>query len=334
MTSQKHQRMLDQILHAIAHEDVVLPALPGAASEILSLMDAPNASANQIMDVISGDPFISAQLVGTANGAAFADKPQARTVRVAASRLGFHQLRNLVLSIAQSRMQFPNNPVLHKRMAELAEHSREVAMVSYVLALRYPHLSPDQAMLAGLVHDIGILPLCLHIEKNHAQVTEEALDEMICQCHSAVGAALLKKWNFPQELVDVAAQHEHPNGDGGDMGRANYSDVVYLANRQNRNRNKMIDWDKSEAVQRLALNEQEYRMLLTRHADYLALVDERQRIKPKTFQIAHPSQLRPQQHLPTTIVLSAKQVWYSLLKAKPICIPARSPIPAIFRQAI
>lgn len=307
--------MLDQILHAIEHEEAVLPALPGVANRILDLMEDHNVSANQIIDVISGDPFISAQLVKAANSAAFADKPQVRTVCAAASRLGFNQLHELVLSIARRRMRFPNNPILNKCVEEHAEHSREVAMVSYVLALRYPHLLPDQAMLAGLVHDIGILPLCLHIEKNHVQITEDVLSEMIRQCHCAIGAALLKKWNFPQELVDVVTQHEYPHGNNGDMHCADYTDVVYLANRKNRNRDKMIDWDKSDAVQRLALSEREFRMLLERHAGYFALLDKRQRIKPKTLQTAQLSPTRSQQLVSTSIGSPAMQVWYSLFKS-------------------
>ena len=275
MTTWEHQPLLDHILHAIAHEDLVLPTLPEVAIKLQNLITDPNNSAEQIVDIISGDPFISGQLIKAANGAAFADKPRACSVRMAASRLGFRQLHDLVMDITMNQMVFSNNPILNKRMQAVLVHSREVAMVSYVLALRYPHLSPDQAMLAGLVHDIGILPLCLHIEKNHVQITEETLNELIRKCHSTIGAALLKKWNFPPELIKVAEEHEDTYRDSGDNQRADYTDIVCVANLQNRVRSRMTPWNQSAAARRLLLSEEEYMTFLDRQAGYITLVEER-----------------------------------------------------------
>lgn len=77
------------------------------------------------------------------------------------------------------------------------KNSRLLAAVSYILASHQSHLSPDQAMLAGLIHDIGVLPLCLYIEKHHSKIDEETLNDLIQNCSNIIGTKLLQKWNPP-----------------------------------------------------------------------------------------------------------------------------------------
>ncbi len=273
MTSWEHQDLLDQILLAIEHDNIVLPTLPEVAIKVQNLIADPNVSAEQIVAVLAGDPFISAQIIKTANSAAFAEKPQVDNVREAVSRLGYRQLRNLVMTITMNKMFYSKNPIINKQMKETWDHSREVAAVSYVIALRQPHLSPDQAMLAGLMHDIGVLPLCLHIEKNHVPIEEDTLNELIRKCHSKIGTSLLKKWNFPQDLVEVVGEHENLHRDSNDMPRADYIDVVSVANLQDRVRAKLVAWDNIVAATRLGLSTEECQTFVERYAERIALVE-------------------------------------------------------------
>jgi HD-like signal output (HDOD) protein len=77
-----------------------------------------------------------------------------------------------------------------------------------VLAKNLKHLNPDQAMLAGLVHDIGTLLLCLSAEKNVSQLDDETLNILLRRYRAKVGEKLLVKWEFPEELTKVVVDHE------------------------------------------------------------------------------------------------------------------------------
>jgi putative nucleotidyltransferase with HDIG domain len=281
MTASEYQPLLEQILHAIEHNDIVLPTLPEVAIKIQDLINNPNVSADQIVYVLSGDPFISVQIIKAANSAVFADKPRVDRVRDAATRLGYSQLSNLVMTIAMSKMFCSKNPVINQQMKTVWDHSREVAAVSYVLASRQPHLSPDQAMLAGLIHDIGILPLCMHIEKNHIPIGEDTLNQLIQKCHATIGTKLLKKWNFPRNFIEVIGEHENLHRDSSDMPRADYADVVCIANLQCSARPKIEDWDKIAAAKRLGLNNEECQTYLERNAERIALVAGMLGIEPR-----------------------------------------------------
>jgi HD-like signal output (HDOD) protein len=300
----EHQALLDQIIEAIDNDTLVLPTLPDVAFKIQDLIDDPNVSADQIVQVLSGDPLISAQLIKSANSAAFADKAPVENVRGAITRLGYRQLRNLVMTITMNKMFYAKNPIINKYMKAVWKHSREVAAVSYVIALRQPHLSPDQAMLAGLVHDIGVLPLCLHIEKNQAHIEEDKLEELIRKCSNTIGRKLLQKWNFPQDLIDVVGEHENLHRDSSDMPRADYTDVISIANLQeDRARAKVIAWDTIAAVKRLELSEEECRTFVELYAERIALIAEMLGVTPsKKLRVAGlvspPSYLKKQEPAP------------------------------------
>lgn len=296
----EHQALLDQILEAIESDNLVLPTLPDVAIKIQDLIDDPNVSADQIVLVLSSDPFISAQLIKSANSAIFADKQPVENVRGAVSRLGYRQLRNLVMTITMNKMFYAKNPIINKHMKAVWQHSREVAAVSYVLALRQTHLSPDQAMLAGLVHDIGVLPLCLHIEKSHVRIEEDALDELIRKCRNTIGTKLLQKWNFPHDLVAVVEEHENLYRDSSDMLRADYTDIISIANLQDRALAKVVAWDKIAAVKRLGMSEEDCQTFLDNYAERIAMVAEMLGIAPSSKPkvaglVSPPSYLKKQE---------------------------------------
>ena len=147
------------------------------------------------------------------------------------TRLGITFVRNLATGLAMEQMFQATSEYVDQRMRASWEHSIEVASISHVLAKHYAGLKADQATLAGLTHEIGILPILTVAEENPVLLeNEEALDRIITQLHPRIGHAILKHWEFPPELADVpmnymnfGRQHDGP---------ADYSDVVCVANLQ------------------------------------------------------------------------------------------------------
>lgn len=320
--TEKHHALLGQILAAIENDSLVLPTLPDVAIKLQELIDNPNASADQIVLTLTSDPFISAQLIKSANGAAFADKRPVDNVRGAISRLGYRQVRNLVMAITMNKMFSARNPLINRQMKTVWEHSRAVAAVGYVLAARQPYLSPDQAMLGGLVHRIGVLPLCLHIEKQQLQLAEEALQELLLQCSAIIGTKLLQKWNFPSELVAVVGEYENLQRDSANPSRADYTDVITISSLLHRSREEDICWEQVSAAGRLGLTVEDCQTFTERNAARIAAVAEMLGITPakptQADQPASPSRSSAptESDTPTPAssgILSALRTWLSAL---------------------
>lgn len=269
MMQPEQQHLLDDLLSALENGALVLPALPDMAAKILNMIDDPNASADQIIHLISGDPVISAQLIKTANSAAYADKPQVANLGGAVSRLGFRMLRNLVFNASLSKSFHSKNPAINRHLQAALAHSREVAVVSYVLAQQQKHLKPDQAMLAGLMHNIGVLPLCMFVEQHHPALPDEAIDDLILKAHWRLGSRLLQLWKFPKEFVDVVEGHENLQRDSGSY-LADYTDIVTIANMQKPSVAKVTAWENITAMRRLGMTPEECRNFLNKFADKLS----------------------------------------------------------------
>ena len=263
--------IIAEINDALENNRLDLPTLPDMALKIQGLIDDPNVSADKIVNLLSSDPAISVHIIRAANSAALSNGNPVGNLRSAISRLGYRMLRSMVMNITMTKLFQARSPFINQQMKELWEHSREVAANSYVLAQQQKHLKPEQAMLAGLVHDIGTLPLYLYADRHHSRLDQTTLEELIHKFSATIGTRLLQSWNFPDELVDVAAGHENLQRISGSK-LADYVDVVTMANLQMPGTAKFVAWKNVSAAERLGYYAADCQNFLSNHADQIAAV--------------------------------------------------------------
>ncbi len=273
MPVMQQQAIAAEVLAALESGTLELPTLPEVALKIRDAIDDPNVSAQSIVRLLSTDPVISAQIIRTANSAAFSNGNPVNDVSAAVTRLGYRMLRNLVMVIAMEKLFKVSSPIINRELQELWAHSREVAANSYVLALHQKHLKPEQAMLAGMMHDLGALPLCIYGERHHPRLDQHTLEGLIRRFHTEVGAKLLTAWHFPQDVVDVVAEHENLQR-VSPGGQADYIDVVTVANLMLPGRAKFVAWENVRAAKALGYTPAQCRDFLDTHAEQLAVVRE------------------------------------------------------------
>jgi HD-like signal output (HDOD) protein len=113
-------------------------------------------------------------------------------------------------------------------MQELWEHSRKVSAVCYVLAKITRQFNPEHAMLAGLLHDIGIIAILSYAEHYpNVATNEDLLKQLIHDTRSKIGGQILKNWGFMEDLVTAAEEAENWLRDSEPS--ADYADLVIIA---------------------------------------------------------------------------------------------------------
>lgn len=264
--------IIAEVFSALEEGSLDLPTLPDMARKIQDLIDDPNVSAHQVVNLLSADPAVSMHIIRAANSAAFNDGKSVDNLRNAISRLGYRMLRSMVINITMTKLFQASSPLIHQQLKKLWGHSREVAANCYVLARQQNHLKPDVAMLAGLVHDIGALPIYLHADRHHSHLDQVTLEDMVCKFSSVIGAKLLQSWNFPVELIDVVSGHENLQR-VNDSGAADYADVVTMANLLHGSA-KLIAWRNVFAAERLGYYATDCQNFLSNHAEQLAAAKE------------------------------------------------------------
>ena len=125
----------------------------------------------------------------------------------------------------------PPSKRLEKRMRALWQHSIEVAAACQVIASNQATISPDEALLAGPIHEIGALPILLKAAAMpELMEDEQRLDALIDNLYPKISEAILRKWAFPENLITVAAEHTNLQRDS--LNGPDLTDVVQVANLQ------------------------------------------------------------------------------------------------------
>jgi len=229
MTEQ--ETFYDEILADLENGTLVLPTLPEVALKVRDVVDDPDTTSAKLADIIVTDPALSTRLLKVANSALYRGRVPVESVQMAVSRLGLTMVRNLVTSLVMEQMFQATSNRLEKRLHDLWDHSTEVAAISQVIAAKQPGIKADEAMLAGLIHDIGVLPILMKAEESPEILKNTAqLDSLISRLHTRIGAAILRSWKFPESLIAVAAEHENYHRDTGNA--PDLVDVIQVANLQ------------------------------------------------------------------------------------------------------
>ena len=191
---------------------LVLPTLPEVALRVRDVVDDPDVTAQGLAEIITTDAALAARLLKVANSALYRGRIAVESVQMAVSRLGLTMVRNLVTSLVMEQMFQATSNRLEKRLHDLWKQSTEVAAISQVLATKHAGIKTDEAMLAGLIHNIGVLPILLKAEECPELLQDTAmLDNIINNLYPRVGEAILKSWKFSDELVAVPAEHANLN---------------------------------------------------------------------------------------------------------------------------
>jgi len=235
-----------------------LPAFPDVAVRIRKVLRDPEITADQVVRVVGSDPVFSARILRVANSALMnAAGAQINDLRIATMRLGFNMAYNIAVSIAVEQvMKSSRVNKLHPHLKELWKHSVRVAAYSYVIADRHTDINPDEAMLAGMLHDIGKFYI-LNKSGKYPELFDqpETLDMIMQDWHMAVGRSILDAWKFSEEIAVVADEHE--SLERMHFGTADLIDVVMVANlfahQQQPDQIPDIDWEAIPAIKQLNL---------------------------------------------------------------------------------
>ncbi|GLQ29797.1 HDOD domain-containing protein [Litoribrevibacter albus] len=217
------------IKQRIKDDTLTLPTLPEVAFQIRETAENEDSTVNDIVRVLQKDPAVCAELVRCANSALMRTVNQCRDVSGAVNRMGMNTTVNIAMTQAMKQMFQATSDTVDTRMRETWNRAVEVAAMCFVLAQtrRKLGLKPDQAALAGLMHNIGALPVLLYAEENSDLINDSfALDKTIEKLHPILGKYLLQKWNFTLDLIAVPYQYLQFDREGS---FADYVDLVQVS---------------------------------------------------------------------------------------------------------
>ena len=267
----------DQVNAAIAelsadikNNKLELPSLPDIILKVRALAHNENTKAEDFANLVRFDPNISGRIIKVANSALFGSRFQISSVQSAVSRLGFSKIQNLItgLVIAQNFINTKTRG-LENYFNEIWQQSNKVSAICYVLAHQKTDIDPEQALLAGMVHNIGVLPLMLRLNKISALNNEPKLlihvaNQVIPKLYPKAGKMILDKWNFSPLIASIAMTHNRLDRES--IGPLDLNDLVLIACELN----KLSDFTDSATIPETFVNSTMFQKLWTNWAEATA----------------------------------------------------------------
>ncbi len=221
--------------HDIVKGVSTLVSLPEVCVRVNEMAENPRYSAMDIGKVISQDPGLVARLLKIVNSAFYNNVSRIDTISRAITVIGVRDLRDLILATSAIRT-FTNIPSTLMDMDSFWRHSIATASVAKILASHCQVLHVERLFVAGLLHDIGQLILCLKTSelmrvvlfraRDASLPTYRAEQEVFGFDHSKVGCELMRLWRLPESVQEISEFHHQP---GNAQNFALETAIVHLA---------------------------------------------------------------------------------------------------------
>ncbi|WP_301102788.1 HDOD domain-containing protein [Propionivibrio sp.] len=223
-----------QMLEDIAKEltgVVVFPTSFDAALRLRKELQNPDLATARIASVVSLEPLIATRLMHMANSTLYSpDGTPARNLQAAISRLGVNLVRTTALGIAMGQLMRAKEMSSFSDIAQtLWNHSVRTAAAARILARTQTRINPDEALLAGLVHDLGAFYMLYRaVQYPELCARPDTLKHLIMQWHESVGVTLLHALGMSEEIVEATIDHDQLRTTPVVVRKL--SDIVYYSN--------------------------------------------------------------------------------------------------------
>jgi len=196
-----------------------MSTLPQVALHIMEMVRDPSASAGKLTAVVENDPPLCARLLRCVNSAAYGLRYRITTVQRAVAYVGFKTVRNLAMAATIADVFKRDAQIGPYRRVGLWQHMVAVAVGARMAARRCGLPEFEEAFLAGLLHDVGIILedqyLHMHFVYMLEHLGQRRLNDVEIEVfgfdHAVFGDRVAEGWKFPDEVI-AAIRYHHQFG--------------------------------------------------------------------------------------------------------------------------
>jgi putative nucleotidyltransferase with HDIG domain len=196
------------------------PAFPATVHKVTCLINNPDSSLSELVEVIRLDQGITANILRMSNSAYFGLRFKVDNVHDAIMYLGKQNIVRAVMTAGASRF-FKDTPGYEAKAKDLWEHAVGTALMSQILAEKIIKHEDPSLFTAALLHDIGKIILDEFVSEKYHEIKNcmsvrscsflEAEEEVLGVSHAVIGGMISAAWRFPQDIQHAITYHHRPN---------------------------------------------------------------------------------------------------------------------------
>lgn len=225
----EEQQLFQRLRLALKSDNLRLPTLPEAALKIRQVINQPDVTSAEIIQIVQSDPTLSARLIKVANSPLYGTWREIKTVRDAVRRLGLEATRSLTFSLSVRQLFQARSTLTKNQIEQVYNESVQISALAYVITRHQAsHLDPEQSLLAGLLHKLGMIPIINYLDENPGLISSaQALQKSLLNLNLPLSRIMFQRWHFDEVFLTVVESCENWYRDTQEP--ADYADIVIAA---------------------------------------------------------------------------------------------------------
>ena len=224
-------KILEDIAKDLSGDEITFPTFLDITFQVRTALRDPNLNVEQLAKLVGAEPLMSTKIIRMANSVAL--NPSGREiadVKSAIVRVGMEAVRTVSFAVAMEQLLKSKQMQPFEDISQrLWVHTSHVAALCRVLAKKLAKINGDEAMFAGLVHDLGVFYLMSRATNFPEFLNDKAeLHALLVGWHDNIGHALLSALGSPESILEAVQMHET---DREITSVKKLSDVLYVANK-------------------------------------------------------------------------------------------------------
>ena len=267
----------DKILQKVS----AFPSMPKAAIKLRALLSEKNVSIDEIEKILRHDPGLAANVLRLANSAFFGIPAKVTTLKHAVVLLGVKRFSKIAVAACMNKTMDTAVEGYGLSPGELWLHSIAVSTTAEALAKNRKLDETNDFFTPALLHDLGKLVLGKFVKAEQPKIDSlvakgvpfvYAEKEVLKTDHAEIGALILSKWSFPDDLINAVRWHHNPEGlDNSNL----HAEIVYLANLMchsnvdSESDDELLNMPYSSVLDRLGIESEQYEVFAEKARNWM-----------------------------------------------------------------
>lgn len=221
LSTEQREQVASRAIREISH----IATLPEITLKIVDLVEDPKSTAQDLHDVISGDPALCSRILKVVNSSFYGLPGQIGSINRAIVMLGLNAVKNIAIAASLAKLFRGGELTPAFSARDLWKHANATAAAAKMTSDKLKLGMGDEAYLAGLMHDIGVMVEMQYDRPGLIEVIEQlnidqggapsadmlaVEDSVLGANHQDFGRALCDRWKFPRVFGAIAGGHHDP----------------------------------------------------------------------------------------------------------------------------
>lgn len=199
--------LFDDLQGDIAADRLKLPSLPDHVLRVRAAISNAAADSRKIADLLAADPALAAKILKVANSPLCRGSATVSSLRDAVNRIGMFTVGELVVCFSLKDLFTASSPALRERFGELVIEAVRIGATASVIAGRLGGALADQALVAGLLSNIGAYVVLERLSRQALLLKDETRVERALASYTArLGKTICRHWQLGDAVVEAVGE--------------------------------------------------------------------------------------------------------------------------------